>query len=113
MMMEWKLRRGGCDAIVTTLTNRPTAQRPPSAAAIDIAATSAALDLAILCYFRRPTCLQRSGALTALLRRYGVPAELVIGAVRAPFYAHAWVEVDRTPLGERKPVDDYAELVRC
>jgi hypothetical protein len=111
LVAEWKLRRGGCDRVVEMLTKRPVRNRP--AAAVDPMAVSEALDAVILYYFRRPTCLHRSVALVALLRRYGVPAELVIGAVRAPFFAHAWVEIARVPLGERKPVDDYAELVRC
>lgn len=112
LLTEWRIRRGGCDAVVRMLSTRPVRHgRPPRS--IDPEAVSKALDAAILYYFRRPACLHRSAALVALLRRYGVPAELVVGARRAPFGAHAWVEIARTPLCERKPVSDYAELVRC
>lgn len=37
-------------------------------------------------------CLVRSFALTAVLRRTGVSADLCIGVIDLPFKAHAWVE---------------------
>jgi hypothetical protein len=43
---------------------------------------------------KRAACLQRSAVATWLLRRHGVPAELVIGYRPLPFESHAWVEVD-------------------
>jgi prolyl oligopeptidase len=80
---------------------------------LDPETVSAVLDAAILFSPRRPTCLHRSVVLVLLLRRYGIAARLVIGARRAPFYAHAWVEVDGRPIGERKPVDEYSVLSSC
>jgi hypothetical protein len=58
-----------------------------------IARTCRTLDRAASYYFKRAWCLQRSAALVLLLRFRGVPAQLVIGVERVPFYAHAWVEV--------------------
>ncbi len=44
-------------------------------------------------YLRNINCLQRSAALTILLRLSGIPSDFVVGCRRTPFYAHAWVEV--------------------
>jgi hypothetical protein len=44
-------------------------------------------------YVKRAPCLQRSTVATWLLRRHGIPAEMVIGCRPLPFESHAWVEV--------------------
>lgn len=64
------------------------------AAEEDIAAVSRAVQTACTLYFRTPYCLQRSFAVTRILRRRGVKASLVVGFKPAPLRAHAWVEVD-------------------
>jgi hypothetical protein len=47
------------------------------------------------CFYWKPVlCLQRSVCAVRLLRRYGIAAKLVIGYRPAPFFSHAWVEVD-------------------
>jgi hypothetical protein len=53
-----------------------------------------AVESAASVYWKRVRCLQRSAAAARLLRAYGVPAELVIGCTLAPFFSHAWVEVE-------------------
>jgi hypothetical protein len=70
-------------------------------------------DRATMYYIKRPTCLHRSAALVVLMRIYGIPARLVVGARRVPFDAHAWVEVDDRPIGEKKPIVYYNVLERC
>jgi hypothetical protein len=45
-------------------------------------------------------CLVRSLALTAVLRRQGVGADLCIGVIDLPFKAHAWVEGNGFVLNE-------------
>jgi hypothetical protein len=45
-------------------------------------------------YWKRVLCLQRSVVTTLSLKKRGVHAKLVIGYRRAPFFSHAWVEVD-------------------
>jgi hypothetical protein len=45
-------------------------------------------------------CLVRSLALTAVLRRKGVGADLCIGVIDLPFQAHAWVEGNGCVLNE-------------
>lgn len=39
-------------------------------------------------------CLQRAVVTARVLRSYGTDAEIVIGGDVAPFFGHAWVEVD-------------------
>jgi hypothetical protein len=71
-----------------------------SAAEDLIEATVNSVCTAAAFYPRRALCLEQSLALTWLLRRRGVPAELRIGVQARPFYAHAWVEVDGRALNE-------------
>jgi hypothetical protein len=50
--------------------------------------------LATCLYWKPVLCLQRSVCAVRLLRTYGIAAKLVIGYRPAPFFSHAWVEVD-------------------
>jgi hypothetical protein len=59
----------------------------------EAAICSAAL-LACCLYWKPVTCLQRAICLVRLLRSHRIPARLVIGYRVAPFFSHAWVEVD-------------------
>jgi hypothetical protein len=49
---------------------------------------------ALALYPRHVRCLQRSVAVARAFRRYGFPAELVIGYRPQPFISHAWVELN-------------------
>lgn len=53
-----------------------------------------ALVLAGCLYWKPVRCLQRSVCMVRLLRAQGVAARLVIGYRPAPFFSHAWVEVN-------------------
>ena len=47
------------------------------------------------CFYWKPVlCLQRAVCTVRLLRKHGIHARLVIGYRPAPFFSHAWVEVD-------------------
>jgi hypothetical protein len=73
-----------------------------------------AVNAACSWYPKRALCLQRSAVTTCLLRNCGVPAELVIGAQKMPFKAHAWVEVDKRAVNERTDVRTiYGVWERC
>ena len=63
-----------------------------------------AMNYACVWYPKRILCLQRSAVLTVLLRSYGVPARMVLGAQKLPFKAHAWVEVDGRVINESPDV---------
>lgn len=49
---------------------------------------------ACILYAKPVHCLQRSAAVTRMLRRRGLPAQLVIGCRPVPVASHAWVELD-------------------
>lgn len=82
------------------LVSRAPATSSSAADTALIDATVRAVCTASAFYPRRALCLEQSLALTWLLRRRGVPAELRIGVQPRPFYAHAWVEMDGRPLNE-------------
>jgi hypothetical protein len=62
--------------------------------------TSRAMSIAMALYWKPVKCLQRSVVKARLLRRRGIPAELVIGYRPMPFFSHAWVEV------QQRAIDD-------
>jgi hypothetical protein len=73
-----------------------------------------ALDMACIWYWKEALCLQRSAATACLLKRHGIPAQLVIGAQQMPFKAHAWVEVGGRVVNDKPYVPEiYAVLDRC
>jgi len=73
-----------------------------------------AMDMACIWYWKEALCLQRSAATACLLRKHGVPAQMVIGAQQMPFKAHAWVEVDRHVVNDKPYTPEmYAVLDRC
>ena len=58
------------------------------------------VSLATCFYFRPVLCLQRSVAAAKLLRKHGIASRLVIGYRAAPFFSHAWVEVNDRVLND-------------
>jgi hypothetical protein len=62
-------------------------------------------------YPKSVACLQRSVALTSMLRKRGIAADLKIGVRQSPFESHAWVEVDGRIINDVESVrDTYAPL---
>jgi len=90
----------------------PIGKRPPAPDAVEHICS--AIDMACIWYWKEALCLQRSAATACLLRKYGVPAQLVIGAQQMPFKAHAWVEVDGRVVNDKPYTPEmYAVLDRC
>jgi hypothetical protein len=80
----------------------------------DDRALSRAVDLACVLYFKPVRCLQRSCAAALLLRRYGWPASMVIGAQLLPFQSHAWVEIDGRVVNDKPYVHQMFQILeRC
>jgi hypothetical protein len=74
----------------------------------------AAVNYACVWYPKQALCLQRSFVTTYLLRKHGIQAQMVLGAQKLPFKAHAWVEVAGQAINERSNVQDrYAVWDRC
>lgn len=73
-----------------------------------------AMDMACMWYWKQVLCLQRSSATACLLRKYGVRAQMVIGAQQMPFKGHAWVEVDGQVVNDKQYTPEmYGVLDRC
>jgi hypothetical protein len=90
----------------------PTAPGPPSHEAVN--QVCKAVNYACVWYPKRVLCLQRSAVTTCLLRACGVPAQMVMGAQKFPFKAHAWTEVNSSPINERRDVRKvYLLWERC
>jgi len=80
-----------------------------------IARVSRAVDAATRRHVYRMTCLRRSLVMQHELRRAGVETELLLGVRRSgeSLEAHAWLEVDGTPVREREdPRAQYEPLGR-
>lgn len=74
----------------------------------------AAVDLACIWYRKETSCLHRSAATACLLKRHGVPAQMVIGVQQMPFKSHAWVEVEGCVVNDRPyTAEMYVILDRC
>jgi|GEM_PF-3287952 len=77
---------------------QPKAPRPT------VTQVCTAINYACVWYPKRVLCLQRSIVTTCLLRSYGIPASMIVGAQTLPFKAHAWTEVDGNAVNERRAV---------
>ena len=64
------------------------------AAKPDEAAIVRAVSAAGSFYWKPIRCLQRSVVTARVMAHYGAPADVVIGYRPAPFFSHAWVEVN-------------------
>ncbi len=97
-----------CDRVRTYPIGRPVNAPDP------VERICSAVDMACIWYWKEALCLQRSAATTCLLKKYGVPAQMVLGAQQMPFKAHAWVELDGRVLNDKPYTPEmYAVLDRC
>lgn len=72
----------------------------------------AIVDRAQMYYPKKAMCLQHSAVLTCLLRRRGVPAEMVLAAQEFPPRAHAWAEVEGEVINDRQSVKNSHRVLR-
>jgi len=106
------LRRGNFSALYEKVRNYPVRKRPAGAETVE--RICSAMDMACIWYWKEALCLQRSAATACLLKDYGVPAQMVIGAQQMPFKSHAWVEVDGRVVNDKPYMPEiYAVLDRC
>jgi len=103
---------GNFSTLYDKVRHCPTGNKTASADAIE--RICSAVDMACIWYWKEALCLQRSAATACLLRRFGIPAQMVIGAQQMPFKAHAWVEVDGRVVNDKPYTPEmYAVLDRC
>jgi hypothetical protein len=109
---EFYLARRNFAALYYKVRNYPTGSQPQSADAVE--KICGAVDIACIWYWKEALCLQRSAAAACLLKKYGVPAQMVLGAQQTPFKAHAWVEVEGRVVNDKPYTPEmYAVLDRC
>jgi hypothetical protein len=112
--VDLMLTHGRFFRVHDALKQWPVARRSRVPEADAIARVHEALDRAAVWYPRQAMCLSRSVVGTVMLRRWGVPAVLVIGVRKVPFYAHAWIEVaDHVVNDSMKVRELYPVLERC
>lgn len=110
---EFNLLRNDFSALHERIRRRPV-RRSTEPKAEDVERICRAVEIACVLYWKQVLCLQRSAATVSLLRDYGVPAEMVIGAQQMPFRAHAWVEVRGRIVNDKPYISEiYAVLDRC
>jgi hypothetical protein len=106
------LVRGNFRALYDKVRGYPTCKKSEPADSIE--QICSAMDMACIWYWKEALCLQRSAATTCLLKRYGVPAQMVVGAQQMPFKAHAWVEVGGRVVNDKPYMPEiYQVLDRC
>ncbi|MFN2408086.1 MAG: lasso peptide biosynthesis B2 protein [Pyrinomonadaceae bacterium] len=106
------LRVRGFDALIRKVESWPTAE--PHRTDQEICRrVNAMVTRAQVYYPKKAMCLQHSAVVTCLLRRGGVPAEMVLAAQEFPPKAHAWTEVAGTVVNDYRQVKTrYRELRR-
>ena len=105
------LARGNFATLYQKVRDYPSGKRAISHDASEKIA--AAVDVACIWYWKQVLCLQRSVATACLLKRYGVPAQLVVGAQQMPFRAHAWVEVDGRVVNDKPYMREIYAVLDC
>jgi hypothetical protein len=106
------LARGNFAALYEKVRRYPMRAGVPEPDAVE--RINYAVDMACIWYWKEALCLQRSAATVCLLKRYAVPAHMVIGARQMPFKAHAWVEVEGRVVNDKPHMREmYAVLDRC
>lgn len=99
-------------AVYSMVKGWKVAGKPGGPGIVDRVCT--AVNYACVWYPKQALCLQRSFVTTYLLRKHGISANMVLGAQKLPFKAHAWVEVDGRAINERSNVQStYAVWDRC
>ena len=97
------VRLGGFGALIERVHRWPIAE--PRAWDFEICRrVRAMVDRAQVYYPKKAVCLQHSAVVTCLLRRRGVPAEMVLAAQEFPIRVHAWCEVDGHVVNDKQNV---------
>lgn len=106
------LKFGGFQTLIRKVACWPIAQ-PRTANREICLRVRGMVDRAQMYYPKKARCLQHSAVMTCLLRRRGVPAEMVLAAQTFPPKAHAWTEVAGEVINDRSSVkNEYRVLKR-
>jgi hypothetical protein len=113
-LLAYDVLSAGCsfNTIYSMVKNWKLVSGPADSEVIDRVCN--AVNYACIWYPKQALCLQRSFVTTYLLRRNGIPAQMVLGAKNFPFKAHAWVEIAGCVVNERSDVQStYTVWDRC
>lgn len=106
------LKLGGFQRLIGKVARWPIAE-PRTADREICLRVRGMVDRAQLYYPKKAMCLQHSAVVTCLLRRRGVPAEMVLAAQIFPPKAHAWAEVGGEVVNDQSSVkSEYRVLKR-
>lgn len=106
------LKLRGFESLIKRVERWPTA-KPLTTDRETCRRVRAMVDRAQMYYPKKAMCLQHSAVVTCLLRRRGVPAEMVLTAQEFPLKAHAWAEVEGEVVNDSPQVKTkYRELKR-
>jgi hypothetical protein len=106
------LKFRGFESLIKRVESWPTA-KPLKTDRETCRRVRAMVDRAQMYYPKKAMCLQHSAVVTCLLRRRGVPAEMVLTAQEFPLKAHAWTEVEGEVVNDSPQVKTkYRELKR-
>jgi hypothetical protein len=98
---------GSFAALCETVSKWPVSGRERIHRESAVSQVCSAVDNVCVWYPKTALCLQRSAVATCMLRQYGVPARMVVGAIAMPFLAHAWVEVDGIVVNDQNRVNTF------
>jgi len=106
------LKFAGFKSLIKRVERWPTAQ--PRTTDVEVCRrVRGMVDRAQMYYPKKAMCLQHSAVVTCLLRRRGVPAQMVLAAQEFPPKAHAWAEVMNEVVSDSPTVKmKYRELRR-
>jgi hypothetical protein len=106
------LRLGGFQRLIRRVARWPIAE-PRTADREICLRVRGMVDRAQIYYPKKAMCLQHSAVVTCLLRRRGIPAEMVLAAQTFPPKAHAWAEVAGAVVSDSPSVKTkYREMKR-
>lgn len=112
LRFEWYLRGGNFGGLYRRVKDCPV--RDCLSRKIDPPPIVRFVNIACAFYFKKVLCLQRAAVTTCLLRKTGIPAQLVIGVQTLPYGAHAWVEVEGAVVNDKAYTQQmYTVLSRC
>ncbi len=112
LSFEWHIKRRDFRKVHRRV--RDHALRPRRREGISCELSCHAVNVACAAYFKEVQCLQRSATLVCLLRDFGMPASLVLGAQHLPLRGHAWVELEGQIVNDNaSTVAKYDILDRC
>lgn len=112
LAVDLLLKFGGFQRLIRKVEHWPTAS-PRNSDPDTCRRVRGMVDRAQMYYPKKAMCLQHSAVVTCLLRRRGVPAEMVLAAQDFPPKAHAWAEVAGEVVSDSPAVKTkYRELRR-